>query len=79
MKEIKIESINDKLMKKLDDYIKSNKKLNVDSLMKVNRSVGIVFSIIDIKIRLYVFYYLALKLWKELVHLWRNQSLINRN
>ena len=52
MKEIKIESINDKLMKKLDDYIKSNKKLNVDSLMKVNRSVGIVFSIIDIKIRL---------------------------
>ena len=52
LKLIKIEAIDDKLLKKLDDYLKSNKKLSVDSLMKVNRPIGIVFSIIDIKIRL---------------------------
>ena len=52
LKEIKMETIEDKLLKKLDDYLKSNKRLSVDSVMKINRPVGIIFSMIDIKIRL---------------------------
>ena len=31
--------------------LKSHRKLNVDSIMKVNRAMGILFSMIDLKIR----------------------------
>ena len=54
LKLIKIETIEDKLLKRLDDFIKSNKRLSVDAVMKINRPIGVVFSLIDIKIRLYV-------------------------
>ena len=49
---MKMETIDDKLLRKLDDYLKSNKKLNVDAVMKINRPIGVVFSMIDSKIRL---------------------------
>jgi len=31
--------------------LKSNRKLNVDSILKINRAMGILFSLIDIKIK----------------------------
>jgi hypothetical protein len=31
--------------------LKSNRKLSVDSILKINRAMGILFSLIDIKIK----------------------------
>lgn len=64
LKEIKFEVIEEKVMKKLEDYVKSNRKLNVDAVMKINRPIGVIFSILDIKIRLYFLFDLVRKLSK---------------
>ena len=52
LKNITIETLDAKILKKLDDSIKSNKRLSVDAVMKINRPIGIVFSMIEIKLRL---------------------------
>lgn len=64
LKEIKFEVIEEKVMKKLEDYVKSNRKLNVDAVMKINRPIGVIFSILDIKIRLYFLFDIVRKLSK---------------
>ncbi len=46
LKELKFEIVEDRTLRKLDDCLKSNKKLNVDSIMKSNRPIGALFSII---------------------------------
>ena len=53
LKTMKFEIVEEKLLRKLDESLKSNKKLSVDGLMKVSRPVGALFSLIEIKIRLY--------------------------
>ena len=69
LKLIKIETIEDKLLKRLDDFIKSNKRLSVDAVMKINRPIGVVFSLIDIKIRLYFLCYFSSKTLKRISEL----------
>lgn len=46
IKEIKFEIIEERILKRLDDTLKSNKKLNIDSIMKNNRPIGVLFGII---------------------------------
>lgn len=38
-------------LKKLDTQLKSNRKLNVDTILKINRGMGMLFSIMELKIR----------------------------
>ncbi len=46
IKQIKFEIIEEKVLKKLDETLKSNKKLNIDTIMKNNRPIGVLFGII---------------------------------
>ena len=52
LKDIKFETVEDKRLKQLEDLLKANRKLNVDAVMKSNRPIGALFSLIEIKIRL---------------------------
>lgn len=61
-------------MKKLDDYVKANKRLTVDSVIKINRPMGVIFSLLDIKIRLYSSFYLVPKPSKGSANSWKNQN-----
>lgn len=38
-------------LRKMDQILKTNKKINVDSILKVNRGLGMLFSIMEISIR----------------------------
>jgi hypothetical protein len=38
-------------LQKCDEMMKSHRKLNVDSIMKVNRAMGLLFSMMELKIR----------------------------
>jgi hypothetical protein len=46
IKQMKFEVINDKILTRLDDILKSNKKLSVDTILKSNRPVGVLFCLI---------------------------------
>jgi hypothetical protein len=46
IKQMKFEVINDKILTRLDDILKSNKKLSVDTILKNNRPVGVLFCLI---------------------------------
>lgn len=46
LKQSKFEIIDEKVLKRLDDALKSNKKLNVDTVMKNNRPIGVLFAVI---------------------------------
>lgn len=59
LKVAQFEIIEEKTLKKLDDSLKANRKVNVDAMMKNSRAVGILFSLIDLKIRLYPLSYLV--------------------
>jgi len=43
---MKFEIVEERTLTKLDDSIKSNRKLNIDSIMKSNRPIGVIFSLI---------------------------------
>ncbi len=53
LKTLRFEIVEEKLLRRLDESLKSNKRLSVDALMKLSRPVGVLFSLIEIKIRLY--------------------------
>ena len=38
-------------MKKLDQILKTNKKINVDAIIKINRALGMVFSMMEMSIK----------------------------
>lgn len=46
LKQLKFEIIEEKILKRLDDSLKSNKKLSIDSIMKNNRPIGVIFAVI---------------------------------
>ena len=39
-------------LRKIDQLLKTNKKLTVDAVMKANRTLGVVFSVVEIRLRL---------------------------
>ncbi len=51
VKKIDFEVIEKDKLSKMEDMIKSHKKLNVDSILKINRAMGMLFSMIELKIK----------------------------
>lgn len=38
-------------LKEMEDMIKSHKKLSVDAIIKINRAMGMLFSMLELKIK----------------------------
>lgn len=38
-------------LKQMEDMIKSHKKLSVDSIIKINRAMGMLFSMLELKMK----------------------------
>jgi hypothetical protein len=51
VKKMDFEVIEKYKLSKMEDMIKSHKKLNVDSILKINRAMGMLFSMIELKIK----------------------------
>ncbi len=51
VKKMDFEVIEKDKLSKMEDMIKSHKKLNVDSILKINRAMGMLFSMIELKIK----------------------------
>lgn len=46
IKQLTLLKLDDKVMKKLNGYLMSNKQLSVDNIMRINRPLGVMYSLI---------------------------------
>lgn len=56
VKDIPFENIEIYKLKKMEDMIKTNRKLTVDAVMSINRAMGVLFSLMELIIRLYLIF-----------------------
>lgn len=79
LKTLRFEIVEEKLLRRLDESLKSNKRLSVDALMKLSRPVGVLFSLIEIKIRLYPPPYPAPRPSRGSASSWRSPPSLRRS
>ena len=51
VRKMEFEVIQKEKLKEMEDMIKSHKKLGVDSILKINRAMGMLFSMLELKMK----------------------------